>query len=247
MKGKAVLIIGNGFDLALKRKTQYSNFYNSKYCPKWYPAPLIAYLNNWTEKKESTSIRWMDLENAIQDYAKDRGIDKPFPVHYTEEEFALIKKIYIIPGQNNNYNFSEKETDLLERMKKEHKIEFEKTTDSYWTFPDIISDMEDFNTYQNSIKEYESLRSLDDEESKSKRSELLKQFKERDRKALNEIEEKLAQYLREKVDCSVLDKENNLAYELLERFWRTYPEGKIYSFNYTSLDALIEEIERKEI
>lgn len=245
---KAVLIIGNGFDLELKRETKYSDFYNSGYCPKWYPAPLIAYLNNWTEDNQSTDIRWMDLENAIQDYAKDRGKDKPFPVHYTEEEFALIKKLYdydITPNQNDHYKFSGNETKLLERMKEKHKIVFEKPTDSYITFPNVISDMEDFNAYLNSIKEYESLRSFEDEESKSRRSELLKKIAERDRKALSEIENKFAQYLSEKVDCSVLDNENNIAYNLLKRFLCNYPNGEIYSFNYTPLDKLIEKIEQR--
>ena len=59
---KSVLIIGNGFDIALKRKTSYKNFYESKYCPKWYSAPLIAYLNGWTDKNELDDIKWMDME-----------------------------------------------------------------------------------------------------------------------------------------------------------------------------------------
>ena len=37
---RRVLIIGNGFDLDLGRKTTYKDFYNSEYCPKKYPAPL---------------------------------------------------------------------------------------------------------------------------------------------------------------------------------------------------------------
>lgn len=49
---KSALVIGNGFDVALGRKTRYSDFYDSKYCPKKFPAPLIAELNKWTSEKD---------------------------------------------------------------------------------------------------------------------------------------------------------------------------------------------------
>ena len=42
---RKVLILGNGFDLDLGRKTLYKDFYESDYCPKDYPAPLIHHLN----------------------------------------------------------------------------------------------------------------------------------------------------------------------------------------------------------
>ena len=38
---KIVLILGNGFDLDLGLKTSYKDFWESEFCPKDYPAPLI--------------------------------------------------------------------------------------------------------------------------------------------------------------------------------------------------------------
>lgn len=42
---KIVLIIGNGFDLDLGLKTSYKDFWESKFCPCKYPAPIIDHLN----------------------------------------------------------------------------------------------------------------------------------------------------------------------------------------------------------
>lgn len=242
---KSVLIIGNGFDIALKRKTSYKDFYESKYCPKWYSAPLIAYLNGWTDKNELDDIKWMDMETAIQDYAKERGKNSPLPfVPYTDEEFALVKKIFEYEGTpvpHRKYEFSEDEIELLKQMKNKNKIEYEKTYAGNWYFPKI-KDIYKFYMDQNSIKNY-----YKDEASSSGQLEQLSLYAEQDRNALKEIEDKLAQYLNEKVDCSTLDSENNLAYALLKRFWQNYPNGVIYSFNYTSLESLIEKIEEEPI
>ena len=66
---KIVLIIGNGFDLDLGLKTSYKDFWESEFCPKDYPAPLIRHLNNkWDEDLDS--VRWYDLENELRTYAK---------------------------------------------------------------------------------------------------------------------------------------------------------------------------------
>lgn len=64
---KKVLIIGNGFDLNLGRKTSYKNFYESNFCPKDYPAPLVYYLNNkWDDNLEA--VKWYDFENELEKY-----------------------------------------------------------------------------------------------------------------------------------------------------------------------------------
>ena len=64
---KIVLILGNGFDLDLGLNTLYKNFWESKYCPKNYPAPLIRHLNeHWPENLEK--VRWYDLENELLNY-----------------------------------------------------------------------------------------------------------------------------------------------------------------------------------
>lgn len=65
---KIVLILGNGFDLDLGLKTSYKDFWESEFCPKDYPAPLIQHLNeHWKEDIES--VRWYDLENELHAYA----------------------------------------------------------------------------------------------------------------------------------------------------------------------------------
>ena len=64
---KKILILGNGFDLDLGRKTSYKNFYNSEHCPKNYPAPIIKHLNEkWVDNLDS--VKWYDLENEILNY-----------------------------------------------------------------------------------------------------------------------------------------------------------------------------------
>lgn len=64
---KKVLIIGNGFDLDLGRKTLYKDFYNSEDCPREYPAPLINYLNSkWASNLDA--VKWYDLENELYSY-----------------------------------------------------------------------------------------------------------------------------------------------------------------------------------
>ena len=64
---KKILILGNGFDLDLGRKTSYKSFYESEFCPKDYPAPLIHHLNEkWHNNLES--VKWYDLENEILNY-----------------------------------------------------------------------------------------------------------------------------------------------------------------------------------
>ncbi len=64
---KKILILGNGFDLDLGRKTSYKSFYESEFCPKDYPAPLIHHLNEkWHNNLEA--VKWYDLENEILNY-----------------------------------------------------------------------------------------------------------------------------------------------------------------------------------
>lgn len=65
---KIVFILGNGFDLDLGLKTSYKDFWESDYCPRNYPAPLIKHLNErWGENLEN--VRWYDLENELLNYA----------------------------------------------------------------------------------------------------------------------------------------------------------------------------------
>lgn len=64
---KIVLILGNGFDLDLGLKTSYKDFWESEFCPKDYPAPLIHHLNQrWEDNMEA--VKWYDLENELLNY-----------------------------------------------------------------------------------------------------------------------------------------------------------------------------------
>lgn len=66
--GKIVLVVGNGFDLDLGLKTSYKNFWESEYCPKNYPSPIIRHLNGkWY--KDLNAVRWYDLENELHTFA----------------------------------------------------------------------------------------------------------------------------------------------------------------------------------
>jgi hypothetical protein len=106
-----VLILGNGFDLDLCRKTSYKDFYESKYCPKDYPAPLIKHLNEkWIDNLEA--VKWYDLENELFNYySKIRSKGFKFDVFNDSEKTWIDKFIrhdYITPlncirGEANQY------------------------------------------------------------------------------------------------------------------------------------------------
>lgn len=88
---KIVLILGNGFDLDLGLKTSYKAFWESEFCPKDYPAPLIHHLNQkWPDNLEA--VKWYDLENELLNYYN--GIPDPTKGQdiITEEERALLEK-----------------------------------------------------------------------------------------------------------------------------------------------------------
>lgn len=91
---KRVLILGNGFDLDLGRKTTYKDFYNSEYCPKEYPTPLIKYLNEvWGENLDS--VKWYDLENALSGYYDKIKTNNEGPQDiFSKREKELIKEIH---------------------------------------------------------------------------------------------------------------------------------------------------------
>ncbi len=72
---KIVLILGNGFDLELGLKTSYKDFWESDYCPKNYPAPLIRHLNQF-KKGRRGEVKWYDLENELGSYSSTKDSDK---------------------------------------------------------------------------------------------------------------------------------------------------------------------------
>ena len=88
---KIVLILGNGFDLDLGLKTSYKNFWESEFCPKKYPAPLIHHLNQrWADNLEA--VKWYDLENELLNYYKSIPDPSKGEDIITEEERTLLEK-----------------------------------------------------------------------------------------------------------------------------------------------------------
>ena len=87
---KIVLILGNGFDLDLGLKTSYKDFWESEFCPKDYPAPLIHHLNQrWPDSLDA--VKWYDLENELLNYYNsipDPGIGSDV---LTQEENDFLK------------------------------------------------------------------------------------------------------------------------------------------------------------
>ncbi len=87
---KIVLVLGNGFDLDLGLKTSYKDFWESKFCPKDYPSPLIHHLNQrWPDNLEA--VKWYDLENELLNYYKGLHNLKDGEDILTEEEKVFLK------------------------------------------------------------------------------------------------------------------------------------------------------------
>lgn len=88
---KIVVILGNGFDLDLELKTRYQDFWESDYCPKRYPAPLIHHLNQcWPDNRNA--VKWYDLENELLNYYNSIPDPTKGQDIITEEERALLEK-----------------------------------------------------------------------------------------------------------------------------------------------------------
>lgn len=90
---KIVLILGNGFDIDLGLQTSYKKFWESDFCPKDYPAPLIKYLNQcWPENLDA--VKWYDLENELLNYFLSRKDNPDYPdvVDQYEVQFLSIVK-----------------------------------------------------------------------------------------------------------------------------------------------------------
>jgi hypothetical protein len=107
-----VLILGNGFDLDLGLKTSYKNFWESDFCPKDYPAPIIKHLNKrWPDNLEA--VRWYDLENELLNYYKGLRNLKDGVDFITEDEKDFLKKF-------TSYGFScgwyNDQLDLIESL-----------------------------------------------------------------------------------------------------------------------------------
>ena len=88
---KKILILGNGFDLDLGRKTLYKDFYESEFCPNDYLAPIIKHLNErWPDNLEA--VKWYDLENEILNYyEKIKTEGDNYDLYNTNEKEILVR------------------------------------------------------------------------------------------------------------------------------------------------------------
>ena len=112
---KKILILGNGFDLDLGRKTLYKDFYESEFCPKDYPAPIIKHLNEkWTDNLES--VKWYDLENEILNYyEKIRHREITGYDLYDVNERKILVQIKQIPT-HTTYPIIQDNRDVINRL-----------------------------------------------------------------------------------------------------------------------------------
>ena len=98
---KKILILGNGFDLDLGRETSYKSFYESIFCPKDYPAPIVKHLNEkWVDNLES--VKWYDLENEILNYYEKIKVTGDNYDLYNENERKILLQIKQKPTHSTN-------------------------------------------------------------------------------------------------------------------------------------------------
>ncbi|MBR6346139.1 MAG: hypothetical protein IKR69_01990 [Bacteroidales bacterium] len=101
---KIVLILGNGFDLDLGLKTSYKDFWESEFCPRDYPAPLIHHLNQkWPDNLDA--VKWYDLENELLNYAIQGDKSDVVSVHerdyiQSNSDYELHNRINFIGGDD---------------------------------------------------------------------------------------------------------------------------------------------------
>ena len=111
---KKILILGNGFDLDLGRKTLYKDFYESEFCPKDYPAPLIKHLNEkWTDNLES--VKWYDLENEILNYYEKIKVAGENYDLYNEKERKILLQIKQLPT-HTSYSIIQDNLVIIHRL-----------------------------------------------------------------------------------------------------------------------------------
>lgn len=124
---KRVLVLGNGFDLAVGRRTSYKNFYESEYCPKNYPAPLIDFLNQKLGDKLD-GVRWLDLETKLQDYA----IESEKPDCLTQDD-VFILNFYIERTTYGHPREYEQYKSTIKKLKEKGYLQYHHN--SYYVVP----------------------------------------------------------------------------------------------------------------
>lgn len=109
---KIVLILGNGFDLDLGLKTSYKDFWESEYCPKAYPAPLIHHLNQcWPGSLDA--VKWYDLENELLNYYASIPNPKAPKDIITEEERRFLE---VFEAYKVGYGLYNDQSDIIQSL-----------------------------------------------------------------------------------------------------------------------------------
>lgn len=88
-----VLILGNGFDLSLKRKTSIASFAHSDFWPFTRTTDGLA---GFLTKKVEESPKWCDVEGALREYAAPDGpgSDDPFQIQRDREHFRDLNSYF---------------------------------------------------------------------------------------------------------------------------------------------------------
>lgn len=113
---KRVLILGNGFDLCLGRKTSYKDFYQSEFCPKYYPAPLIKHLNDkWNDNLDT--VKWYDLENELYNYyLRIKNNNGQIIDLYNDKEKNVLEQIQVYGSVTEYYECIKTNVDIVNNL-----------------------------------------------------------------------------------------------------------------------------------
>ena len=163
---KKVLIIGNGFDLNLGRKTSYKDFYESKFCPKDYPAPLIYHLNTkWDDNLDE--VKWYDLENELERYCLNiHNNGDIIQDIYQPSDIDLLKIINESNDEANIFSsFCQRNINRLRQLinaklihivhdGKNNRLDYLKLTDTDLILPAAERDKIAFNLIKSGLIEY---------------------------------------------------------------------------------------------
>lgn len=128
-----VLVLGNGFDLDLGLRTSYKDFWESDYCPKSYPAPLIKHLNEkWPDSLDK--VKWYDLENELLEYFK--GI-KNYSEHpddlVSESEMEFLK--YYNPDRTSVKGHYTRYQEEINSLQQKNLLYLDMGCGTYMTIP----------------------------------------------------------------------------------------------------------------
>ena len=139
--GPHVIIIGNGFDKFIGRPTSYAEFYESVYCPKNYPAPLIQYFNGISGDGKATKLRWYDFENELLKYSTDSNFHKD-PLSSIEKQVLkkIIKSGFYLNGKQPTEQIKN-EVQACNSLENKHLFEYDPFGRVSFAFDDFFDDI----------------------------------------------------------------------------------------------------------